>query len=136
MLVSCTPNGAVNFVSDLYMGSISDVELTRVCGFIEKLDGKQSISVMADHGFTVKDQLDAINVGLNIPPFMEGCDRLPSEEVQRGRKISALRIHVERVIGHIKKYSIKTTVVSQIVCVCAWLVNSQKVLIPPYTQCS
>ena len=142
VLVSCTPNGAVNFVSDLYMGSISDVELTRVCGFIEKLDGKQNISVMADRGFTVKDQLDAINVGLNIPPFMEGRDRLPSEEVQRGRKISALRIHVERVIGRIKNYSIlkdtlplsTSRIVSQIVCVCAWLVNFQKVLIPPYTE--
>ena len=36
-LVACTPNGAVCFVSPLYMGSISDVELTRVSGFIEHL---------------------------------------------------------------------------------------------------
>ncbi len=40
ILVSCTPNGAISFVSDLYMGAISDVELTRVSGFIEKLHGK------------------------------------------------------------------------------------------------
>lgn len=51
---------------------------------------------MADHGFTIKDQLDAIRG--NMPPFMEGHTRLPAEEVQKGCKIAALRIHVERVI--------------------------------------
>ena len=65
------------------------------------LHGKQDISVMADRGFTIRDQLNIINVGLNIPPFMEGRARLPSDEVQRGRKIASLRIHVERVIGRI-----------------------------------
>lgn len=29
-IVACTPNGAISFVSPLYVGSISDVELTRV----------------------------------------------------------------------------------------------------------
>ena len=28
VLIACTPNGAVNFVSDLYVGAISDVEIT------------------------------------------------------------------------------------------------------------
>ena len=46
MLVGCTPNGAANFVSGLYVGAISDVELTRKCGLIQKFDGKQNISVM------------------------------------------------------------------------------------------
>ena len=103
VLIACTPNGAVSFVSDLYVGAISDVELTRTCGLIHKLDGKQNISVMADCGFTIRDP---INVELNIPPFMEGRAHLPSEEVQRGRKIASLRIHVERVIGRIKNCSI------------------------------
>ena len=116
------------------------MELTRVCGLIQMLHGKQDISVMADRGFTIRDQLSIINVGLNIPPFMEGRARLPSEEVQRGRKIASLRIHVERVIGRIKNYSIlKDTlpltlsrIANQIVSVCAWLVNFQ--MIPPFTE--
>ena len=126
----------------MYVGSISDVELTRVCGIVQKLDGKENISVMADRGFTIHDQLGAIDVELNIPPFMEGRARLPSEEVLRGRKIASLRIHVERVIGRIKNYSIlKDTlplslsrIANQIVSVCAWLVNFQPVLIPPYAE--
>ena len=98
--------------------------------------------MMADRGFTIRDQLSTINVELNIPPFMEGRACLLSEEVQRGRKIASLRIHVERVIGRIKNYSILkgtlpltlSRIANQIVSVCAWLVNFQNVLIPPYTE--
>ena len=136
-LVGCTPNGAISFVSELYMGSISDVQLTSLSGLLDKLKGKSNISVMADRGFTVQDQLKAIGVDLNIPPFMEGRGKLPVTEVLEGRKITSLRIHIERVIGRIKNYSIlKGTLLislsrmaNQIVCVCAWLVNFH-VLIP------
>jgi hypothetical protein len=139
LLVGCTPNGAISFVSELYMGSISDVQLTSVSGLLDKLKGKSNISVMADRGFTVRDQLKAIGVDLNIPPFMEGRGKLPAAEVLEGRKIASVRIHVERVIGRIKNYTILkgtlpitlSRMANQIVCVCAWLVNFQGVLIPP-----
>ena len=55
-IVACTPNGAISFVSPLYVGSISDVELTRVSGFIES-SGKTGVSIMADRGFTISDNL-------------------------------------------------------------------------------
>ena len=93
-------------MSHLYVGSISDVELTRVSGFIEELKGKSGISVMADRGFTIKDQLAKIGVDLNIPPFMDGREQLPAEEVSQGRSIASLRIHVERAIGRMKTFSI------------------------------
>ena len=35
--VACTPNGCISFISPLYVGSISDTELTRVSGFLTKL---------------------------------------------------------------------------------------------------
>ena len=56
LLVACNPNGAVCFVSPLYVGLISDVELTRVSGFVEELHGKSGVSVMADRGFTVSQK--------------------------------------------------------------------------------
>ena len=105
-LIACTPNGAVSYISPLYVGSISDVELTKICGFITKLEGKSGISVMADRGFTIKDQLAAIGIFLNILPFMEGRQQLPAEEVQEGRNIASLCIHVERAIGRIKTFNI------------------------------
>ena len=32
-LIGCTPNGRISFISQLFVGSISDIELTRVSGF-------------------------------------------------------------------------------------------------------
>ena len=115
------------------------MELTRVSGFLQKLEGKDGISFMADRGFTIKDQLKEINVELNIPPFLDGRQQLPADEVKRGRQIASLRIHVERAIGRIKQFAIlqgnfplsMVRQVNQIVCVCAWLTNFQPALIPP-----
>ena len=136
-LIGCTPNGAVLYVSQLYVGSISDVELTKVSGYLETLDGKEGVSVMADRGFTVRDLLEK-GISLNIPPFMDGKQQLTPEEIQRGHQIASVRIHVERTIGRIKNYVIlKGTfpntvirLVNQIVSVCAWLTNFQPALIP------
>ena len=62
---------------------------------------------------------------------MEGRKQLPAEEVTSGRKIASLRIHVERVIGSIKKFSIPMArIANQIVSVCVWLTNFQPALIP------
>jgi len=36
-LVACTPNGCICFISEGYVGSISDVELTKVSGFLERI---------------------------------------------------------------------------------------------------
>ena len=66
-LIACTPNGCVSFVSPLYIGSISDTELTRVSGFLSCLPDKPGISIMADRGFTVQDMLKEIGAELNIP---------------------------------------------------------------------
>lgn len=137
-LVGCTPNGAISYISPLYVGSISDVELTRVCGFLNKLEDKPGVSIMADRGFTVKDMLEKLGISLNIPPFMEGRAQLPSEEVETGRRIASLRIHVERAIGRIKTYRILTSTLpismarlsNQIVCVCAFLSNFHPALVP------
>ena len=71
-LIGCTPNGSVCFVSPLYVGSISDVELTRVSGFVNNLPTCETkISIMADKGFTIRDQLNAVGVDLNIPSFVK-----------------------------------------------------------------
>jgi len=137
-LVACTPNGAIFFISPVYVGAISDVELTRLSGFLDALQGKSGVSVMADRGFTIKDLLKDIGIELNIPPFMEGRQQLPPQEIEAGRRIASLRIHVERAIGRMKLYSIlKSTIpisltrlTNQIIFVCAFLTNFQPVLIP------
>ena len=61
---------------------------------------------MADRGFTVKDVLKEIGVELNIPPFIKGQKQLPAMEVQEGKHIASVRIHVECATGRMKSFSI------------------------------
>ena len=98
--VASTPNGSICYISPVYVGSISDVDLTRHSGFLQTLADKPGVSIMSDRGFTVKEMLK------ELPPFLQGRQQLPREEVQKGRKIASLRIHVERAIGRIKTFSI------------------------------
>ena len=93
---------------------------------------------MADRGFTIRDLLKEKNVSLNIPLFLDGRKQLSAKDVKDGHSIASLHIHVERVIGRIKNYTIlKGTIpismirlADQIFSVCAWLTNFQPVLIP------
>lgn len=56
-LVSCAPNGFVNFVSSGYGGRVSDQKIFS-CGFLEKLP--EHCSVMADRGFKNVEHLLAL----------------------------------------------------------------------------
>ena len=111
VLIGCTPNGCISFVSDMYMGSISDVQLTQVSGLLSKLEKYPGVSMMADRGFTIADKLAALNIDLNIPPFLEMKGQFSPSEMKEGRKIASLRIHVERAIGRLKSYQILNGVI-------------------------
>ncbi len=136
-LVACTPNGAICFVSPVYVGSISDVELTKVSGFLDTLKDKPGVSVMADKGFTIRDLLQKINVNLNIPAFLNE-KQLSAEDVDKSRKIASVRIHVERAIGRIKTFQILKGMIpismarltNQIIFVCCFLTNFFPALVP------
>jgi hypothetical protein len=112
----------INTTTRFYLGSLSDP--AKDCGFLEKLNGMSGISIMADRGFAVKEELSKIGVGLNLPPFKEGRGQLPADEMQHGRSIASLRIHVESAIGRMKQYKVITGVfplkisriANQIVC--------------------
>ena len=141
-LVSVTPNGAISFISSAFVGSISDPELTCCFGLLSKPNGKENISVMADCGFTVCDQLQSIEVQLNMPPFLGGRDQLPTKEVQQGRAMASLCVHVERAIGRMENYTIlkgvfpinMAHIANKVVLVCAWLTNFLPPLVPPPTE--
>ena len=49
VIVAWTPNWAICYISPVYVGSISDIELTRICGFLTKWEDKPGISIIADH---------------------------------------------------------------------------------------
>ena len=64
--------------------------------------------ILADRGFTLADDFAAAcDAELITPPFTKGKRQLSAEEVERARKISSVRIHIERVIGLLKnRYTI------------------------------
>lgn len=103
-LIGITPSGTLSFVSDLYTGSISDKEITNLCGILNLLE--KGDEVMADKGFPISDLLSPLGVTLAIPPFISNDRQLTQEELAKTEKIGALRIHVEREIRRIKEYHI------------------------------
>jgi len=67
-LLAVAPNGAINFVSQLYTGSTSDRELTKQSGFLDLLKSvPRGKSVLADKGFDVQYLLVSHGLLLNIP---------------------------------------------------------------------
>ena len=84
-LVACTPNGSICFISPVYVGSISDVELTRHSGFLAAMNDKPGVSIMADKGFTIREMLKEINVELNIPAFLN-VKQFTAEDIEKGQK--------------------------------------------------
>ena len=65
-LIACTPNEVISFLSPVYVSGISDVELTWVSGFLKTFEGKHDILIMADRGFTMKNQLGELSVELTL----------------------------------------------------------------------
>ena len=91
------------------------------------------MTVIADRGFDIEDDLVLLGVHLNIPPFLRGKPQLSQEELISTRRIASLRIHVERAMVRIKNFHIfdrsiptpLTDITDRIFFVCCVLSNFQ-----------
>lgn len=99
--------------SHLYTGGISDKEICQRSGLFDllkhKIDSqelKNGDGIMADKGFTISKELDALGLRLNIPPFLGKRKRLSGADVQDTQVIAHHRIHVERAIGKVRNFHI------------------------------
>lgn len=127
-LIGIAPHGPITFVSTLYSGSISDVEITKVCGLLELLEAGDS--VMADKGFTIGRLLAERNVKLIIPHFLTH-GQFSAEQVAENDATTTHRVHVERAIRRVKENRILQGIVplsmlgsiNQIWTVCCLLSN-------------
>ncbi|SMN01597.1 hypothetical protein SPONL_2142 [uncultured Candidatus Thioglobus sp.] len=136
-LIGISPFGGVTFVSELWAGSISDIELTNKSGLLDLL--QPGDNVMADKGFNIEETLYERGITLNIPPFMRN-GVLTDDDVSLTRSIATLRIHVERAIERVKNFkilngtipnSIQASTVSKMFYVCSMLTNMQLPLVKP-----
>ena len=65
--------------------------------------------ILADQGFNIKEELSALEATLKIPSFTKEKKQLSGGEMEMSRPLSSVRIHVERVMGRIKKFRLLRT---------------------------
>ena len=105
-LLGIAPSVAIIFISELYERSISDKEIVKSSGILNKNIWGDNDSIMADRGFTIQNELAPLSVELNIPSFLGGRAQLTEAEVKETQTIASVRIHVERAITRIKKFKV------------------------------
>ena len=88
--------------------------MTLESGFSEKVSHGDCI--LADRGFLIEQELNEKGAYLKIPHFTKGKDQLSGKEVHESRQLSNVRIHVDHVIGQLKKFRIlqSTVPISQV----------------------
>ena len=108
-LIGITPAGVVSFLSAGWGGRASDKEITLKSGFLDKLT--HGDCVLADRGFLVEEELVTRRAVLCIPVSTRGKKQMTAKDIDISRQIAHVRIHVNRVIGRLKKFKILNTTI-------------------------
>jgi len=128
-LICSSVFGGFIFCSEGAEGSISDRKLFLKSGIMDYLNTGEAI--MADKGFDIEADLNAIGVELIIPAFLGQREAFTIRELLLNKAVGASRIHVERLNKMVKdfrliRYQIPMTlldILSDMVQVCCNLVN-------------
>ena len=84
-------------------GNLVITLIGRKSGFISPNYHHLGDQILADRGFTLQDDFASVcSAELIIPAFRKGKSQLSSADVETSRKMSSIRIHIERVIGLMK----------------------------------
>ena len=113
-LLGVAPHGTITFISKLYTGCMSDVEIVKSSGLLELLESGDD--VMADKGFTIRKLLSEKGVTLNIPHFLSSKRQFSIKEVEDIENIAKLRIHIERMNRRIKENHLFDTPIPITLC--------------------
>jgi len=100
-LVGIAPHGPFTFISSLFSGAISDIEITKVSGLLDLLE--RGDAVMADKGFNIGSLLADRGVDLIIPHFLSTRGQFTCDEVHENDAITSYRDLVERAIRRVKE---------------------------------
>ena len=104
-MIRITPQSTISYISQAWGGQTSDKFLTVSCGILNNL--LPGGLVLADRGFTIAESVMFQQARLAIPSFTKGKDRIDPVDVEKTRGIANVCIHVEGVIGLLRrKYSI------------------------------
>ena len=92
-------------ISKGWGGRASDQRITENSKFLKYV--LYNDVIMAGRGFNIAEIGGTSEAKLEVPSFTIGQDQLRAEDVEDTRVIANVKVHVERVIGNLKKkYSI------------------------------
>ena len=74
------------------------------------------VLILADRSFTIEDGVSLYCAHVCCRPFTKGKRQLSHHEVNWSHEILRVRIHIERVIGQLKKYIKYLKVLFQSAC--------------------
>ncbi|XP_064462315.1 uncharacterized protein LOC135372776 [Ornithodoros turicata] len=128
VVVGCTPDGYIAFVSKLWGGCVSDSVIVESSGILNRLQPGDVI--MVDKGFT----FCALPPGVDLyrPPFRQTNEpQMSSSDVAATRRVARARVHVERAIRRVKSCHIldkpfpisMIDIAEQVFQVCCYLSN-------------
>lgn len=112
ILIGITPAGAICYISDLFGGRATDVELVQQSGLMDRLVEKgfsgQGMNVMADRGLNsiAVPLMEAGIAYVALPSKRPEEEQFTECDAVITRDVANLRIHVERAIGAIKQWRI------------------------------
>ena len=78
-LVSINPSGMIHFISECWGGRVSDKVITNQCGFLNLIEPYDA--VLADRGFTIREELTLKRATLLIPTGRNGVNQMSSSDV-------------------------------------------------------
>jgi hypothetical protein len=93
--------------------------------------------VIADKGFHIQKQIEAVGLKLNIPSFASCSSQMKASDITETVKIGKHRVHAERAIARIKQFHILSGklrlsffgIIDQIWLTCCLLTNFMSFLI-------
>ena len=135
-MIACSRAGAVSFLSEGWGGRVSDKEITANSGILSLVE--RGDLILADRGISIESELAIQGAVLKIPSFTKGKKQLTAKEVEKSRQLSNVRIHIERVIGRLRKFNILNSTIpiqqvdlldNVLTAICA-LVNLNRSVVP------
>ncbi|XP_034083528.1 uncharacterized protein LOC117553618 isoform X2 [Gymnodraco acuticeps] len=92
--IACHPSGSFTYLSKGWGGRASDVHIVRNSDFLSQKFHHAGDQILADRGFTLKDDFAVLGAQLITPSFTRGRKQLSAEDVANSRVTSNIRIHI------------------------------------------
>ncbi|XP_037555216.2 uncharacterized protein LOC119444736 [Dermacentor silvarum] len=143
VLVVISPSGSVTFVSKAWGGRASDKDITLRSGVLDMVE--EGDCFLVDRGFRCEEMFAARGATILMPSLTKKRPQLSGGEVTTSRKLSRVRIHVERAIQRLKLFrslqgvlpvsfvkrssDMDCATIDKVLVVCSGLVNLQTPII-------